>query len=135
MSEAVLPVRPEWVDIGDYTYRYDMLSAECILGACNLRPWVIFASNDDMAAGAVMTAYRLGFSVPENLSVVGYDDTRAATSIWPQLTTVRQPIAEMAARAVFMLAAAVQSGPDADAQKEHVTLEFEIIQRESLGRA
>ncbi|MFN7054058.1 LacI family DNA-binding transcriptional regulator [Hyphomonas sp.] len=134
MAEAGLPVRKGWTAEGDYTYRSGMLAAEKILTAGKTRPTVIFASNDDMAAGAITTAYRLGLPVPDNLSVVGYDDTRVATSIWPQLTTVRQPIADMAARAVAMLADAVQGTAQESEPPARVVLDFEIIQRESLCR-
>ncbi len=56
------------------------------------RPTAIFASNDDMAAAAVSAARQLSLALPEQLSVVGFDDAPVATMIWPQLTTVRQPV-------------------------------------------
>lgn len=59
-------------------------------------PSVIIASNDDMAAGVMFEARERGLSVPEDLSVVGFDDTPLASHMWPTLTTVRQPIARMA---------------------------------------
>lgn len=134
MIDANLPVYKGWIAKGDYTYRSGMLAAEKILSAREQPPTVIFASNDDMAAGAITAAYRHGLSVPENLSIVGYDDTRVATSIWPQLTTVRQPIAEMAARAVSMLADAVQARAAGEETACRVLLDFQIIQRDSLSR-
>jgi LacI family transcriptional regulator len=62
------------------------------------RPTAIFASNDDMAAAAV--AHRRGLDVPGNLSSCGFEHTAIATAIWPELTTIRQPIAAMAKAAV-----------------------------------
>ena len=59
-------------------------------------PTVIIASNDDMAAGVMFEAKERGMSVPEELSVVGFDDTPLASHLWPTLTTVRQPITQMA---------------------------------------
>ena len=58
-------------------------------------PTAIFASNDDMAAAAISVAHRRYLDVPRDLSVVGFDDTPTATTVWPELTTIRQPIAAM----------------------------------------
>lgn len=60
------------------------------------RPTAIFASNDDMAAGVVFVARELGIAIPEQLSVVGFDDSMVAERTWPPLTTVRQPVRSMA---------------------------------------
>jgi LacI family transcriptional regulator len=63
------------------------------------RPTAIFASNDDMAAGVLVAAHERGISVPSDLSVAGFDDTELASIVWPKLTTVHQPVYEMAYRA------------------------------------
>jgi LacI family transcriptional regulator len=68
-------------------------------------PTAIFASNDDMAMGAVVAAHRRGLVVPGDLSVAGFDDSPMASLVWPQLTTVRQPVVEMASTAVDLLVA------------------------------
>jgi LacI family transcriptional regulator len=62
-------------------------------------PTAIFASNDDMAAGVMQVAHEAGLSIPGDLSVAGFDDVPLASYIWPSLTTIRQPIEEMAVRA------------------------------------
>lgn len=67
------------------------------------RPDAIFAYNDELAAGIVSGARDLDIVVPDHLSVAGFDDSEAARLCWPPLTTVRQPIAEISARAVTML--------------------------------
>jgi LacI family transcriptional regulator len=56
-----------------------------------------------MALGVMSTAARMGLSVPSDLSVAGFDDTPTARVVWPPLTTVRQPINEMAAAAAYIL--------------------------------
>ena len=56
-----------------------------------------------MAAATMAVAHRRGLDVPGDLSVAGFDDTPLATTVWPELTTVRQPIAEMAREAVRLL--------------------------------
>jgi LacI family transcriptional regulator len=73
-------------------------------------PTAIFASNDDMAAATISVAHRRGLVVPDDLSVVGFDDTALATSVWPELTTVKQPIAAMAEAAVELLIADLHGG-------------------------
>jgi len=93
------------------------------------RPSAIFACNDDMALGVMSVANRLGLSMPAQLSVAGFDDTPTARVVWPQLTTVRQPVAQMAATATQMLI------EGATGQKaEHRQLDFEIILRGSTGQ-
>ena len=66
-------------------------------------PSAIFASNDDMAVGAIIAAQQLGLNVPDDLSVVGFDDSPIAEHIWPRLTTMRQPIRSLAMSAVVNL--------------------------------
>jgi LacI family transcriptional regulator len=66
-------------------------------------PTAIFAFNDNIAVGAIQAARARGLRVPEDLSVVGFDDVESATVVTPALTTVRQPLAEMGRTAVSLL--------------------------------
>lgn len=134
MAKHGLSVEESWVGQGDYTYRSGMLAAETIL-ALPERPTAIFASNDDMAAGVVASAHQMGLRVPDDLSVVGFDDTIFATAIWPQLTTVRQPIADMAAESVTLLSRHITGSSqeeDNTPAERNVVLDFEIVSRGSL---
>lgn len=67
------------------------------------RPTAIFAANDDMAAGVIRVADRLGIRVPDQLSVAGCDDIALAQQIYPALTTINQPLSSMAERAAIAL--------------------------------
>jgi LacI family transcriptional regulator len=67
------------------------------------RPTAVFASNDNMAVGVLRAARERGLSVPENLSVVGFDDAELAQIVTPMLTTVRQPLAELGRTAISHL--------------------------------
>ena len=67
------------------------------------RPTAIFAFNDNVAVGTLRVARELGLRVPEDLSVVGFDDSEQAAIVTPALTTVRQPLAEMGRMAVSLL--------------------------------
>lgn len=66
-------------------------------------PTAIFASNDEMGAGVLHAARQRGLNIPEDLSIIGFDDTAIAAHIWPPLTTVRWPIISMARSAALKL--------------------------------
>src|SRR3954468_11130744 len=87
-------IPPEMVVEGAYTFDSGVACAEALL-ARKPRPTAIFASNDEMAAGVYKAAYRLGISIPAELSVVGFDDSPLATRLSPSLTTIRMPIRDM----------------------------------------
>lgn len=100
-----------------------------------VRPSAIFASNDEMAAGALAAAQELKISVPERLSVAGFDDAPIAHSVWPKLTTVRQPLRAMGERAVETLERHVRqmNHGTADAAGAAELLDYELIVRQSTG--
>jgi len=95
------------------------------------RPTAIFASNDDMAAGVLAFAYRQGISIPEDLSVVGYDDTPLASTISPRLTTIYQPVKELASESVAILLERMRA--ENEAEPECRLLDFKLVERESSG--
>ncbi|WP_206245365.1 LacI family DNA-binding transcriptional regulator [Novosphingobium terrae] len=90
----------------------------------------IFAANDDSAAGAMTACRQRGLDVPGQISVCGFDDSPVASSVWPYLTTVYQPIEEMAYTAVNLLLAR----GDADALAQS-TLDYRLIERQSVALA
>ncbi|HEX3844010.1 MAG TPA: substrate-binding domain-containing protein [Steroidobacteraceae bacterium] len=85
-----------------------------------------------MAAAVIAEAHRRGLDVPRDLTVVGFDDTLIAPTIWPQLTTIRQPIARMAAEAIDMLVAAVR-GSRRGAERLHRLIPHALISRQSAA--
>ena len=96
----------------------------------------MFASNDDMAAAVIAMARKYGLDVPTDLTVVGFDDTEIATTAWPALTTVRQPIAEMARTAVdAIIRATSENGlnPEGRTAAQSWTLDCTIVERDSSG--
>jgi len=132
MADACLTVRPERVAQGYFSFRSGFEAAEQLLTSED-RPTAVFASNDDMALGVMAVANRLRLNVPETLSVAGFDDTPGAKVTWPQLTTVRQPIAAMAGAAADMLLTGASW--DEGATPPSRLLDFELILRESTGPA
>ncbi len=119
------------VEQGYFTFRSGTVAAKKLLSAAT-RPTAIFASNDDMAAAAIGVAHRRGLHVPGDISIVGFDDTSLATNVWPELTTVRQPISQMAECAVELLLGRMKDKDGENAAMEQV-LPFELVQRESAG--
>lgn len=120
------------VEQGYFTYRSGIVAAERILAGAT-HPTAIFASNDDMAAAAVGVAHRQGLHIPEDISIVGFDDTALATNVWPELTTIRQPISDMAETAVAMLLARLRNRDVDAAEEADRILPHELIARESCG--
>jgi LacI family transcriptional regulator len=116
---------------GFFTYQSGLLAAERLLGGKD-RPSAIFASNDDMAAAVVSVAHRRGLDVPRDITVVGFDDTSIATTLWPELTTVRQPIGKMASAAVELLLREIRLRKDkSDARPADVVMSHTLIERQS----
>ncbi len=102
-----------------------------VLLSLDVRPTAIFAANDDMAAGVMMVAHQQGLSIPDELSVVGFDDTPVAHQIWPSLTTVRQPIKAMAQKATDLLLKQLKGK---EVQLPASMLSSSLIRRDSTGK-
>jgi len=121
------------IEQGYFTYRSGLAATERLLSRAS-PPTAIFASNDDMAAAAVSVAHRRGLTVPGDLSIVGFDDTSLATTIWPELTTVKQPISAMAEAALDLLLDDLRGRRGGAAHnRTEVVLDHAIIVRESSG--
>ena len=93
-------------------------------------PTVIFASNDPMAMGVLSAAHEMGIDVPGELSVAGFDDSPLARHAWPPLTTVRQPITEVARLATDVLLNLLRGRSEGDSDHR---LQAELVLRESTA--
>lgn len=131
MAEAHVPVLPERVAQGMFTYRSGLEAGRQLLGQ-STRPTAIFASNDDMAAGVIAVAHGMRLHLPDDLAVCGFDDTPVATTVWPELTTIHQPIADMARSAVDLVIEQICSQRAGEQKSvQHKVLPFSLITRES----
>jgi LacI family transcriptional regulator len=130
MAAAGLAVPDARIADGDFTYRSGLDAARQLL-TTGKRPTAIFAANDDMAAAVSAVAHGLGLDVPSELSIGGFDDTPVASTVWPELTTIRQPIAEMAATAVSMAAALIRQ--DGEDERRHVNAGLTLVPRASTA--
>jgi len=131
LLEAGIAFDPTLVRQGYFTYRSGLKAAEKLL-ALSRPPTAIFASNDDMAAAVVSVAHRCGLEVPRDLSVVGFDDTSAATTVWPELTTIRQPVAAMADSAIDILLRQIRCKQGDIEVVDHVVA-HQLIKRDSVA--
>lgn len=114
---------------GDFHFESGLAAGEALLSQPN-RPTAIFSSNDEMAAGIIFSAQKLGIAIPTELSVVGFDDNTFARGLWPSLTTIRQPLEDFGKTAVEILSS-LRGGvgnTDFDIDK---CLSYEFIERDS----
>lgn len=102
LAEHGLSLPPRLIYEGAYTFESGLAGGEALL-ALKPRPTAIFAANDEMAAGLLQAARNHSLRVPEDLSIVGYDDFKIAMVVYPQLTTVRSPSRTIARMAGDML--------------------------------
>jgi LacI family transcriptional regulator len=129
MGVAGAPVRPEWVLSGDFSFRSGLELGEALLAGPE-RPTAIFAGNDDMALGVMAVAHRAHLAIPDAFSLVGFDDSPSAQVVWPQLTTVRQPVARMAFAAAEIL---IERRAHAKDDPIALKVDFEIVIRNSTA--
>ncbi|MBN1377809.1 MAG: LacI family DNA-binding transcriptional regulator [Gammaproteobacteria bacterium] len=116
---------------GNYSFESGESCTRKLLSLDNA-PTAIFASNDDMAAGAMHAACKLGIDIPGSLSVAGFDDSRLASLILPTLTTIKRPVTHMSSLAAVKLIAAIDHGKDTDSPTDMVVVP-EVIIRNSTG--
>nr|WP_245978766.1 substrate-binding domain-containing protein [Aurantiacibacter xanthus] len=87
---------------GNFEFEAGIAAGRQLLDVAD-RPTAIFATNDDSAAGVMTACTQLGIAVPDAVSICGFDDNFVAKRVWPYLTTVYQPIAELARQAANLL--------------------------------
>jgi LacI family transcriptional regulator len=128
--EAAGQALPErYVRFGEYLYESGLAAGGELLDLPD-RPTAIFAGSDEMALGVIEAARIRTLRVPQDLSIVGFDDTQLARMASPPLTTVRQPLHEMGAVAV-RTALRMVKGEDLDSH--HVELATELVVRDSTA--
>lgn len=126
MQAHGLPVPPAARAQGTYRFDSGLEAASRLLDAAE-RPTAIFASNDEMAAGAFHAARQRDLKIPEDLSIIGFDDSPIAAHIWPPLTTVGWPVREMGRAAALKLIAPGEEAAQA------FRFPARLVQRQSVG--
>jgi LacI family transcriptional regulator len=110
---------------GGFAFDVGIMAGRALLDRAE-PPTAIFAMNDDSAAGVMSAAAQLGLRVPDDVAVAGFDDSWVAKSVWPYLTTIYQPIAEMAHQATTLLI-------ERSGENGQNLLDYKLIIRESTG--
>jgi LacI family transcriptional regulator len=131
MEAEGAPVPDGYVRTGRFSYEHGIAGGAALLDLPQ-PPTAVFAGSDETALGVIEAARSRGLRVPEDLSVVGFDDTPVARLAAPPLTTVRQPLREMGAVAV-RTALRLAAGERVDSH--HVELATELVVRQSTAQS
>ena len=129
MEAAGAPIHDGYVHQGEFRYRDGVVSGAALLDLPQ-PPTAVFAGSDETAAGVMEAARKRGLRIPEDLSVVGFDDTQVAWFASPPLTTVRQPLQEMGA---VGLRTALRLAKGEKLDSHHVELATELVVRHSTA--
>jgi LacI family transcriptional regulator len=130
LLDCDIPVRQELIIEGDYQQQTGYEITKSLLQSVNPPPTAIFASNDLSAFGAMDAARECGFRIPDDISIIGFDDVPQASFVYPKLTTVRQPLEQMGEVAVKMLLDQIK---DPSRPPQRVALATQLIIRDSCG--
>ena len=120
LAERGLTLDARYTMQGAYTFESGVSCGKQLL-ALEPRPTAIFAGNDEMAAGVYRAAHEAGLEIPDDLSVVGFDDSPIVLKVWPPLTSVLLPVRDMGRIAAQKLMAVVQEGPGTEIEKYYLT--------------
>lgn len=129
LEDAHLTVNPDFIVDGDYTEASGVMAVAKLLAARGGVPFsAIFAANDQLAAGARLALHRYGIRVPDDVSLVGFDDVPSSAYMTPPLTTIRQPAIEMGEKAVQLVLAMLEHK-----HVEGVLFPIQLVIRESVA--
>ena len=128
LAECGIPLTKEWLIEGDHTLEGGIRGMEQILAGSS-RPSAIMCSNDMTAVGVLHKAYKAGLRIPQDLSVIGFDDIHMARAVIPPLTSVQMSRIDLASAAVNALRAHAESKSP---HREYL-IETQLVVRESTG--
>jgi LacI family transcriptional regulator, repressor for deo operon, udp, cdd, tsx, nupC, and nupG len=130
MAQYNLTVEPILVQEGDFSYESGFNMMMKFL-ALNHPPTAVFAANDEMAFGAIKAAKSKGVSVPDDISVMGFDDIKFSSVFEPTLTTIAQPAFEIGTKAMELL---IRLMNREEIEKSQYILEDQLIIRDSCSK-
>ncbi|MBN1267840.1 MAG: LacI family DNA-binding transcriptional regulator [Anaerolineales bacterium] len=131
LEENDIRFKDKYVTAGDFTYRGGNEGMKRLLSQPD-RPSAVFVLNDMMAIGAISTARSLGYRVPEDVSIVGFDDIELANAVNPALTTMAQPMQELADVATKRLIEKLLSS-EGNWENQKFVLHAKLVVRESTA--
>ena len=132
LHEAGLPRRDELILPGSYNFDSGSERTATLLGLAQT-PTAIFACNDEIAAGALFAARIRQVAVPQQLSIVGFEDSPFSRQTWPKLTTAHQPNSEIAAAAARILIESIRAARHGNDEPiaDHRQFKPELVIRDS----
>ena len=130
LTDSNIPVIEEFIIEGDYQQQTGYETTKRLLQSVNPLPTAIFVSNDLTAFGAIEAARECGLSIPDDISIIGFDDIPQTSLVYPKLTTVRQPLEQMGKVAVKMLLERIE---DRSLPPQRVVLATQLIIRDSCA--
>ena len=129
LMEAGVTIEDKFIVTGDYGPDSGFLAMEKLLRLKD-RPSAVFCFSDDMAIGAMNALREYDYHIPNDMSVIGFDDIRYASLMSPKLTTIRQPLEQMGSKCMQVLLALMNGNKDID---KYVLLPTELVVRQSTG--
>ena len=132
LAEAKIPVDPAYIVVGDFQYQGGENGMATLL-AHSVRPTAVFACNDLMALGAMRTLREAKLSVPRDMSLIGFDDIALTSVVSPSLSTVAQPVDEIARLSLELLMNRIQKKEEVLPAKR-IVLPTRIVIRESCSK-
>ena len=132
MKQARLPIQSGWVAEGQLTINGARQATRELLDH-NDRPTAIFCANDEMAIGCLHEIKAAGLKVPDDISVIGFDDIRYAEVTDPPLTTISQPAEEIGERVMYRLYQRIEEGRG-NGDEESTIVPHKLVVRQSVAR-
>lgn len=129
LKDNKLDVRENLIKHNGFSFKDGIISMEELLKEKE-KFTAIFAACDDIAVGALSVAHKTGLKVPDDISIIGYDNTNVAEMAYPPLTTLAQPLYEMGQKSVEMLIKKI----NLNAEVESVIMPFKIVERDTVKK-
>ncbi|MCJ8270050.1 MAG: substrate-binding domain-containing protein, partial [Psychrosphaera sp.] len=128
-KEAGIDFDPQLVKVGDYQIESGITAAQALL-MLKQRPTAIFCFNDEMAIGAMSFIQDLGYHIPNDISIIGFDDIRFAQFSTPSLTTIRQPVEDIGSNCMNML---IDLMTGEGTKSDYIELPVTLVERNSTA--
>jgi LacI family transcriptional regulator len=138
LHQAGLKLHPEYLQPGDFRFSSGLACMDRILENANHvpsseRPTALFVCNDMMAFGAIQSARGHNYRVPEDISIIGFDNINITEMVYPRLTTIAQPTQELAEIAIRLLLNKMQEGKAVTLLPQRIYLKPHLVERDSCA--
>ncbi|MDI9483222.1 MAG: LacI family DNA-binding transcriptional regulator [Bacillota bacterium] len=124
-------IKKEWIKLSDYTYQGGVSAMNKLLAEKD-KPTAIIAINDEAAAGIINTCISKGYRVPDDFSVLGFDDSFIAATTLPSITTLSHPYKKLGSIAVSFINDMINEKPIG--KDKNISLRMSIVERQSCKR-